>query len=179
MVRLLVVALAAAVVAVGVLVAFAATRPPVFEVRRTALIKAPPEKIFALIDDLRGWRAWSPYENLDPGMARDYSGPESGPGAAYAWRSDGRAGVGRMAIVEAEAPRRIVIALDFVQPMRASDMAEFRLQPEGEGATRVTWSMSGPYPLPARIVGAAIGMERLVGRDFEAGLANLKAASEP
>lgn len=104
MVRLLVVALAAAVVAVGVLVAFAATRPPVFEVRRTALIKAPPEKIFALIDDLRGWRAWSPYENLDPGMARDYSGPESGPGAAYAWRSDGRAGVGRMAIVEAEAP---------------------------------------------------------------------------
>ena len=146
MVRLLVVALAAAVVAVGVLVAFAATRPPVFEVRRTALIKAPPEKIFALIDDLRGWRAWSPYENLDPGMARDYSGPESGPGAAYAWRSDGRAGVGRMAIVEAEAPRRIVIALDFVKPMRASDMAEFRLQPEGEGATRVTWSMSGPYP---------------------------------
>ena len=126
---IVIVVIAMLVVGVGAVLALAATKPDAFNVERTASIKAPPEKIFALINDLHGWRAWSPYENKDPEMKRSFSGAPSGKGAVYEWNGNKNVGKGRMEITEASAPSKIVIKLDFISPFVGLIMAEFTMEP--------------------------------------------------
>ena len=169
------------VIVIGVLLAgllgWAATKPDTFRVERSATIKAPPDKILPLISDFRNWRAWSPYETLEPGMKRTLSGPASGKGAVYAWEGDKNVGKGRMEIAEASPPSRITLKLDFEKPFAAHNIVNFTMEPKGD-ATSVTWAMHGPVPYLAKIVHVIFNMDRMVGQDFEVGLANLKALAE-
>ena len=164
------------VVLVAAVLAFAATKPDVFRVQRSASIQAPPEKIRALLSDFRGWEAWSPWEKLDPAMKRSYSGAEKGKGAVYAWEGNKNVGQGRMEITDVE-PSRVAMNLDFVKPFEAHNKVEFLLAPK-DSATQVTWSMQGPVPYPAKIVHVFMNMDAMVGGQFETGLANLKRISE-
>jgi len=165
------------VVAIVALLGYAATRPDHFRVARSTVIAAPPERIYVLLDDFHKWGAWSPYEKLDPAMSRTYGGPASGLGSTYAWSGDGKAGAGRMEIVEATAPSKLVIDLDFIKPFQSRNKAIFTLAPEG-GATRVTWAMEGPSPFLFRVMSVIFNTDKIVGKDFETGLANLKAEAE-
>lgn len=170
------IALVVAVLVVVVLV-LAASRPDSFRVQRTVRIQAPPEKVYALIEDFHLWPQWSPFEKLDPGMKRTFSGAAKGQGAVYAWAGNSKAGEGRMEIVETTPATRLVIALDFLKPFKASNTAEFTLLPS-DGGTEVTWAMYGPSPFVTKIIHLFFSMDGMVGKDFEAGLANLKRLSE-
>jgi len=163
-------------VLLAALLGFAATRPDTFRVQRSASIKAPPQRILAFIDDFHNWTAWSPWEKLDPALKRTYSGAASGKGAVYEWEGNRKAGQGRMEIMEA-TPARTVIQLDFLKPFEAHNTVDFVLEPRGD-ATDVTWTMNGKNNFMGKLMSVFINMDRLVGRDFEAGLANLKAAAE-
>lgn len=156
---------------------FHALSPPhEFRIERRTLIAAPADRIFPLINDLHAWRGWSPWEKLDPDMKRDYGGAPAGVGATYGWES-AKAGAGRMEIVEANPPSRLVVKLDFIKPMQAHNIVEFLLWPEG-AATSVTWAMYGRQSFFAKLMGIFFSMDNLVGKDFAAGLANLKEAAE-
>jgi uncharacterized protein YndB with AHSA1/START domain len=165
------------VIAVAVVLVLAAAKPDIFRVERSAVVKAPPGKIFPLIADFHRWGQWSPYETRDPAMKRTYGGAESGKGATYAWEGDSNVGKGHMEILDAPAPQKVVIKLDFLKPFEAHNTAEFTLQPQGDG-TRVTWAMQGPTPFIGKIMHLFINMDRMVGADFEVGLANLRKATE-
>ena len=143
-----IVVLALLVIAGGLLL-FAATKPDTFQVQRTVTIKAPPEKIFALIGDVHRWGIWSPYEKLDPAMRRTLSGAAEGKGSIYEWDSDSRAGRGRMEITDASPPSQVTIKLDFVKPFESHNTVNFTLRPQGE-STNVTWAMQGPIPISRR-----------------------------
>jgi carbon monoxide dehydrogenase subunit G len=169
-----------AVVVVILIVAFlgyAATRPDTYRVERAASIKAPPEKIFAHINDLRGWGAWSPWEKLDPVMKRTFSGAESGKGAVYEWEGNSEVGKGRMEIAESDPSSKIVLNLHFLEPMEGQSTAEFRLEPAGD-STNVTWTMQGSNNYVSKVIGIFVSMDKMVGGHFETGLANLKAIAE-
>lgn len=165
------------VLAIAGVLLYAATRPDTFQVQRRATIAAPPDKVFALVEDFHRWGEWSPWEKLDPAMTRTFSGAERGVGAVYAWRGNQDVGEGRMEITEATAPGKVLIKLDFIEPFPANNTAEFMLAPK-DGGTEVTWTMRGPSPYVTKLMDTVIGMDRMVGKDFEAGLANLKAAAE-
>lgn len=169
------IAIAIAVLIAGVLI-FAATKPDTFRVERAASIKAPPEKIFAYINDFKRWDAWSPWEKKDPALKRTY-GTTSGKGATYAWEGNKDVGVGRMEIAESVPPTKVAIKLDFVKPFEAHNIVNFTLEPKGD-MTHVRWTMQGNIPYVAKIVHLIFDMDKMVGRDFEAGLASLKAAAE-
>jgi uncharacterized protein YndB with AHSA1/START domain len=171
-----IIAIVLAVLIAGVLV-FAATRPDSFRVQRTASIKAPPEKIFALINDLKGWNAWSPYEKKDPAMKRTLSGAAAGKGAVYEWHGNKDVGKGRMEIADATPPTRVLIRLDFVEPFESHSTAEFSLQARGE-TTEVTWALYGPSPYLSKLMSVLFDMDKMIGNDFETGLASLKAIAE-
>jgi uncharacterized protein YndB with AHSA1/START domain len=164
-------------IAIAIVLILAMTKPDRFRVERAAAIKAPPEKIFALIDDFHQWRSWSPWEDRDPAMKRTYEGTERGKGAVYAWDGNKNVGAGRMEILTATAPSTIVIKLDFIRPFEGHNTAEFTMLPQG-GATNVTWAMHGPAPLMHKVMQVFMNMDRMIGKDFETGLANLKAAAE-
>jgi uncharacterized protein YndB with AHSA1/START domain len=160
----------------GVLI-FAATKPDTFRVQRAISIKAAPEKIFPLVNDLHSFGTWSPYEKKDPAMKRTFSGPPSGKGAVYEWEGDKNVGKGRMEIADTAPPSNVTINLDFVKPFEAHNIVAFTLEPRGD-FTEVTWSMHGPVPYVAKIMHVFLDMDSMVGKDFEAGLTNLKAISE-
>jgi hypothetical protein len=169
--------LIASIALVGCLLAFVATRPDTFRVQRTALIKARPEQIFPFIEDFRKHGLWSPYEQYDPSMARTYSGPPGGKGAVYEWNGKGKAGKGRMEIAHTSPPLMAVIRLDFVKPFETQNIVEFTLRPEGS-STRVSWAMRGAHPFVAKLLQLVVNMDRVVGKEFETGLENLKALAE-
>ena len=160
----------------GVLV-FAATKPDVFQVERKAVIQAPPEKVFALINDFSQWGAWSPWEKKDPGMKRIFSAITSGKGATYAWEGNKDVGKGSMEIIESVPPSKIRLRLDFETPFEAHNIVTFTLEPRN-GATQVSWLMEGPVPYFAKIIHVFINMDKMCGRDFETGLSNLKILAE-
>ena len=165
-----------AVVLAGILI-FAATKPDIFRVQRSTSINAPPEKIFPLINEFDRWGTWSPYEKRDPAMKRSRSGPSSGKGAVYGWEGNSQIGTGRMEIMEALPPSKIVIKLDFLKPFEAHNTAEFTLEGKGD-TTSVTWAMHGPANYISKLMGVFINMDSMIGTDFEAGLANLKTVAE-
>ncbi len=159
------------------LLMFAATKPDVFRVQRATSIKAPPEKIFTLINDFHSWGSWSPYEKMDPAMKRTYSGAANGKGAVYEWEGNNKVGQGRMEIMEASPPSKMTIKLDFLKPFEGHNIAEFTLEPKGD-STGVTWAMYGPSPYVAKVMSIFCNMDRMIGKDFETGLANLKTVAE-
>ena len=165
------------VVLIGGVLAMAATKPDTFSVQRSASIKAPPEKIFAVVNDFHRWPDWSPWEKLDPGMKRTQSGAPAGKGAVYEWDGNSKAGAGRMEIVESAPASKVGIQLDFIKPLEGHDMAEFTLVPQGD-ATQVTWTMRGPAPFISKLMQVFVSMDSMIGKDFEEGLANLKALAE-
>ena len=165
------------VVAVAAILVYAATRPDAFVIQRTIGIKAPPERIYALINDFKAWPQWSPYENRDPAMRRTLGGSAQGKGATYAWEGNKDVGQGRMEITETVEPSRIVIKLDFIKPFEAHNVAEFTLVPSGD-TTIVTWAMRGEWPYLSKVIGVFVNMDHMIGKDFETGLASLKALAE-
>jgi len=164
-------------IAVATVLILAAAKPDTFSVQRGATMKTPPEKIFSLINDFHQWGSWSPWENKDPAMKRIFGGAESGTGAVYAWDGNKNVGSGRMEILEASSSSKVVIKLDFLKPFEAHNTAEFTMQPQG-GATNVVWVMHGPAPFMSKVMQVFMNMDRMIGKDFEAGLTNLKAVSE-
>jgi uncharacterized protein YndB with AHSA1/START domain len=167
-------------VAIAVVLVLAANKPDTFSVQRATTVKAPPEEIFLLIDDFRQWESWSPYEHKDPAMKRSYSGAESGKGAIYAWQGNRNVGSGRMEILDASAPSKIVIKLDFFTPFEGHNIAEFTMLPQGGSSrtTHVTWVMRGPAPLMSKLMQVFMNIDVMIGSDFEIGLANLKRLAE-
>jgi uncharacterized protein YndB with AHSA1/START domain len=164
-------------IAIAAILVLAATKPNTLRVQRAIDIKAPAEKIFPLISDFHQWRSWSPYETKDPAMKRTYSGTDSGKGAAYAWDGNKNVGSGRMEILETSAPQKIVIKLDFFTPFEGHNTAEFTMLPQGNG-THVTWVMYGPANFMSRLIQVFMNLDNMIGKDFEAGLANLKNLTE-
>lgn len=163
------------VAAVAVLI-LASRQPNEFRVERTVSINAPAEKIVAHIEDFHQWGAWSPYEHLDPAMQRTFSGPPTGKGAIYEWSGNSDVGQGRMEILDSSTAK-VTIKLDFYKPMEANNVAEFALQPKGD-ATDVTWAIYGPMPFISKVMCLFVDMDKMVGSDFEKGLADLKKVSE-
>ena len=162
-------------VALAVLLAYAASKPDTFRVQRTARIEAQPEKIFPLINDLHQFNTWNPYERKDPNTGI-YRGPASGVGAAYAWGSK-KLGIGSMEITSASVPSAVTMNLEFIKPFAARNIVEFTLEPKGS-ATDVTWAMHGPSPYISKVMDVVFNMDRMCGRDFEAGLKNLQEIAE-
>jgi uncharacterized protein YndB with AHSA1/START domain len=167
-----VIAIAAAVVLI-----LAATKSDTFSVQRAATVKAAPERIFSLIDDFHQWGTWSPYETKDPAMKRTFSGAASGKGAVYTWDGNNNVGSGRMEILDASTPSKIVIKLDFFKPFEGHNTAEFTMLPQDD-TTNVTWLMRGPAPFLSKVMQVFINMDDMIGKDFEVGLANLKKLTE-
>ena len=162
---------------IAVVLGIAATKPDTLHVQRTATIHAPPEKIFPLINDYRNWTAWSPYEKIDPAMKRTYSGAPAGTGAVYEWEGNRKVGKGRMETTDVSSPSHITIKLDFLKPFEAHNTAEFTLVKRGAG-THLTWAMFGPANFMTKLMGLFMSMDRMVGKDFEAGLTNIKTLAE-
>ncbi|MEO7130338.1 MAG: SRPBCC family protein [Dermatophilaceae bacterium] len=147
-----------------------------FRFSRSTSIAAPPERVHALIDDFHEWPKWSPWDGLDPHMSRQYSGPATGVGAVYAWQGNGKAGQGRMEILESSADH-VVVDLDFAAPMRARNRIDFTLTPTGPG-TEVEWVMTGPQNFVMGLMSKLWSMDKMLGPDFDRGLAALKRAAE-
>ncbi len=164
------------IVVVAVL-ALAATKPDHYHVERSATIGAAPGVVFAEVNDFRKWGAWSPWEKIDPAMKRTFTGPESGKDAAYAWAGNDQVGEGRMTIVESEPDAHIGIRLEFLKPWTETCQASFALAPEGEG-TKVTWNMDGTHNYTSKIMCVFMDMDKMIGNDFDKGLAQLKAVAE-
>lgn len=162
---------------IAALLIVAALQAKVFSVSRAISITAKPEQIFLHINELKRWEAWSPWARMDPQMQKEYSGPAAGVGAAQAWNGNRKVGAGRMEILESQAPSRVAIQLEFIRPFKARNLAEFELSGQ-DGATRVTWRLSGPANFISRLMGIFISMDKMIGKDFEAGLAALKAVAE-
>jgi hypothetical protein len=170
------VALAIAIVIVLIL---ALRKPDAFTVRRSALVRAPAEQIFPLVNDFHRWTNWSPWENRDPAMKRSYGGAGSGKGAVYAWEGNKNVGSGRMEILDASSSSKITIKLDFFKPFEGHNTAEFAFVPERDAAaTNVVWVMQGPAPFMHRVMQVFMDFDKMIGKDFEAGLASLKKLAE-
>ncbi|MEV6100499.1 SRPBCC family protein [Nocardia sp. NPDC051981] len=147
-----------------------------FDIHRQTVVKADPAQVQALVDDFRQWRKWSPWEDTDPAMERVYSGADRGIGARYSWSGNRKAGRGDMEITSATSDA-IGIKLHFEKPFKATNHVTFEFRPQGD-TTAVTWRMTGTQNGPMAIIGKLFPMDRLVGKDFEKGLAQLKAAAE-
>jgi uncharacterized protein YndB with AHSA1/START domain len=165
------------VVAIAALLGYAATRSNKFAVQRTTTIYAAPEKIYPLVADFHRWSDWSPYEKLDPAMTRSFGGAPTGAGSMYQWQGNSKAGAGRMIMLKATPSSEVAIQLDFTKPLEGHNLAEFKFTPRGAG-TDVVWSIQGWTPYLGKLMGIFFNVEAMIGRDFEAGLANLKAAAE-
>jgi hypothetical protein len=155
---------------------YAATRPDALHVQRTARIKAAPDKLIPLIEDFHTWVEWSPYEKKDLKMKKTFSGAPKGPGAVYEWNGDSNVGQGRMEIMDV-SPSKVTIKLDFLKPFEGHNVAQFTMQPAGD-ATEVTWSLDGTSAYAAKVIGIFMSMDKMIGSDFETGLANLKSIAE-
>ena len=170
------VAIAAAALLVALLL-YASTKPDTCQFARSIRIAAPPERIFALIDDLRAMNGWNPFVKADPNIRLAYSGPANGVGAVNTFDGNRKVGSGRAEIIESVAPAKVVVALRMDRPMRCQNRVVFTLAPQPNG-TDVTWAMSGPQPFIGKLMSIFIRVDRMVGGAFEAGLADLKSRAE-
>lgn len=161
----------------AVIILLAISKPNTFQVDRSVEIETSAANIFAYISELRAWQDWSPYETKDPTMQRSYNNVTSGVGATYEWRGNNKVGEGRMEIVEAKNPVKIVIALEFIKPMAGNNTAIFNLN-QSDNATKVTWNMYGPSPFVSKLMQVFINFDTMIGKDFESGLSQLKLLVE-
>jgi uncharacterized protein YndB with AHSA1/START domain len=159
------------------LLAYVAAQPDDFRIERSQTIKAPPEVVFALINDLHHFNSWNPFALIDPSLKIVYIGPESGTGAAYEWEGTGRAGKGRMEIAESVSPSRVTMRLEFMKPFAAKNIAEFTITPVG-ASSQVAWAMTGHNAYFQKVMATLFNMDRMVGGQFAAGLSTLKGLAE-
>ena len=152
-------------------------QPATYKVTRTTTMAAPPETVFALVNDYHKWEAWSPWAKIDPNVKTTYSGADSGTGAIYAWAGNSDVGEGRMTTLESKAPNYIKIKLEFLKPFESTSLAEFNFKPEGAG-TAVSWDMSGDANFMTKAMTLFASMDSMVGADFEKGLKQMKALAE-
>ena len=177
MLEVIAIVAAAIALAIAIVLILALTKPDIFRVQRVATIKAPAETIFSLINDFHRWGSWSPWETRDPAMKRSFSGAESGKSAVYAWDGNKNVGSGRMEILDTSVPSKITIKLDFFKPFEGHNTAEFTMLPQGD-VTNVTWVMHGPAVFMSKVMQVFMNLDKMVGKDFETGLANLKSLTE-
>jgi hypothetical protein len=168
------IALAAIVVLLFIVVAL---RPADFRISRSSTISAPAPALFAQVNDLHNWSAWSPWEKIDPAMKKTYEGAPAGIGAIYSWIGNSKVGEGRMTVTESRPNDMIRIKLEFQKPFKATNTAEFTFKPEGNQTT-VTWSMSGKNNFMVKAFGLLMNMDKMVGGEFEKGLAQMKTVAE-
>lgn len=154
-----------------------ALQPADFRVTRSATIAAPAPAVFAQVNDFHKWDAWSPWAKLDPNMKTTHEGPPTGTGAVYSWTGNKDVGEGRMTLTESSATDLIRIKLEFIKPFTATNTTEFSFKPEAD-KTLVTWSMFGENNFMAKAFGLFMNMDKMVGGDFEKGLAQLKSVAE-
>jgi len=157
--------------------AIAFARPDTYHVERSIVTAAPPATVHALIEDLHRFPEWSPWQKLDPAMAITYDGPERGVGASSHWVGNKEAGEGRMTITESTAPTSVTQRLEFLKPWASTAEIHFAIAPEGEGS-RGTWSMDGNADFMTKLMSLFANLDTMIGRDFEAGLANLRRVAE-
>ena len=169
--------LIAAAVIVALFVVFVATRPAEFRVTRTGRMNAPVDVVFENVNSLRKWEAWSPWAKMDPNCKNAFSGPESGPGSSMAWSGNKKVGEGRMTIMDTRPGEVIHIKLEFLKPFKATNTAEFTFKREG-AQTQVVWSMFGKNNFMGKAFSLIFNCDKMVGGDFEKGLANLDSASQ-
>jgi hypothetical protein len=165
------------VVLIAAVLVIAAMKPDNFRVQRIATINASPEKIFPHINDFHNWQAWSPWEKLDPALNRTFSGTANGKGSVYDWEGNKQVGKGRMEITESSPPSKIVIKLDFFKPFEAHNTSDFTFAGQGDSTT-VTWGMNGQMPFFFKVMTIVTSMDKMIGKDFEKGLASLKEITE-
>lgn len=165
------------VAVIVILVVVIATRPATFHIERSASIAAAPAAVFAQVNDFHNWAAWSPWEKLDPQMKKTFEGPAAGAGASYGWVGNEEVGEGKMTIQNSAAPSSVAIKLDFIKPFPASNDVTFTFAPEGAG-TKVTWGMDGTNNFMMKAFSLFGGMDKMIGSDFERGLAALKSTTE-
>ena len=170
--------LGAVVVLVVVFSLVVATRSPKFRVERSIVIAAPAERAFAQVNDFHHWVAWSPWEKMDPTMKKTFEGAPAGAGSIYAWVGNKKVGEGRMTIEKSEAPAIVGLKLEFLKPWQATNATTFSFVP-ADGGTKVTWAMEGEHKgFGMKALATVMNMDKLVGRDFEKGLASLKSVAE-
>ncbi len=165
------------VVIVVVFVAVVAMRPSEFRVTRSATVSAPPAVVFAQVNDLHKWEAWSPWAKLDPAAKQTFEGPPAGTGAVLRWAGNNQVGEGSMTIIESRPNELVRFNLEFLKPFAATNTAEFSFKPQGN-QTVVTWSMFGNNNFIAKAVGLFVDCEKMVGGQFEQGLAQMKSVVE-
>ncbi len=159
------------------LLAFAATRPDSFRVERSIAVQAPAAKVFPLLNDFHQFASWSPWQKLDPAMKVTHSGAAAGPGAVYNWVGNKDVGAGRMEVLQQVPDTSVTVKLDFLEPFEGHNTSQYTLKTEGT-TTTVTWAMFGPAPYVSKLMGIFVSMDSMIGKDFELGLANLKAVAE-
>jgi carbon monoxide dehydrogenase subunit G len=167
----------AAIVALAALLLYAASRPDTMKIERSVRIQADADRIKPLINDIKRFNTWNPYNHKDPTMKGSYRGPTSGPGAAYDFDGNKNVGKGSIQIVEPTGPDRVSMTLDMTAPMACHNLIDFTIAPRG-AATDVTWTMTGPCPFLGKLMGVIFNMDKMVGRDFENGLTSLKKIAE-
>ena len=148
-----------------------------FTVTRSIDVDAPASQIYPHLVDFHNWAAWSPWEELDPNMDKEFSGADRGVGAVYSWSGNKKAGSGRMEIIDTAEPSKVEVALDFIKPFKSSNTTSFTLQPNGD-RSHVVWTLVGPNTFMTKVMGIFKSMDKMIGPDFEKGLAKLKAVSE-
>lgn len=174
MLKIVLISLAVIIVVFIIIVAL---QPKEFRVARSAKISAPPSAVFAQVNDFHGWAAWNPWGKLDPTMKQVYEGAHAGVGAIYSWVGNKEVGEGRMMIIESRPSDLIRVKLEFLKPFAATNTAEFTFKPEGT-QTAVTWSMFGDKNFMAKAVHLFISMDKMIGGQFEKGLADMKSIVE-
>lgn len=162
---------------IAVFLGVAAMRPAHFSVERSATIQAQPEVVHGYVNDLRKFQTWSPWAKMDPTMKSSFSGPASGPGQEYHWVGNGQVGEGSMKITESKPGQLVRMKLDFIKPFQASNDVDFEFKPAA-GGTQVRWVMSGENGLMGKAMCMVMNMDKMVGGDFEKGLASLKSKAE-
>lgn len=169
-----------ALIVLVALAAIVAAQPARFRVSRSTTIDAPPEVVFAHVNNLRKWEAWNPFGKADPKLERRYEGPAEGAGSEYSWSGDRSVGAGKMTITQIVPAQRIDIRLEFLKPFAAVNQVEFAFDPVGEDAnqTRVSWTMNGSKVFITKAIGLVVSMDKMIGGSFEQGLADLKAVAE-
>ena len=174
MLKIILIALPLVIAVLGTIVALQSSE---FRVVRSAILSAPAQALFALVNDFHRWEAWSPWEKLDPALERSYDGAPAGVGAVYSWVGNNQVGEGRMTILESHPNDLIRIKLEFLKPFAATHTAEFTFKPEGD-RTRVTWNMFGEKNFLSKAIGLFMNMDKMIGDNFEQGLAQLESAAK-
>jgi hypothetical protein len=154
-----------------------AMQPAHYTVERSATINAPAPVVFAQVNDFHKWQAWSPWEKLDPNIKKEFSGAPAGTGAVYNWVGNSDVGEGRMTITDSVPSTSIKIKLEFIKPFAATNATDFTFTPQGN-STNVKWTMSGDKNFVAKAFTMFMDMDKMVGTDFEKGLAQMKTVSE-